>query len=267
MQRKRAHQELRATSPVYRAFIEMEQVAFAPGALSRKAKELIAVGISVKEDCESCMEWHIVQAMKHGASEPEVREAIDVAIEMGGGRTTVSARFALAALGDLRSLCAVRPLEGDDEHGAALSVIVDAFSTVARDFGLTHANCPDHPAFFTTQGMQNMLDRGAVFLGAFVGGELAGCVSVAPAPNDASIFYLEKLAVLPAHRHRSIGLRLNQEVFAHCRARGGRLVSIGLIDANHELKQWYAEQGFAWVRVATFPQLPFEVCFMEKSLL
>jgi AhpD family alkylhydroperoxidase len=93
-QRKRAHAELCMTSPVYRAFTEMEKVAFAPGALSRKTKELVAIGISVKDDCESCMEWHISQAAKHGALAAEIREAVDVAIEMGGGRATVSARFA-----------------------------------------------------------------------------------------------------------------------------------------------------------------------------
>ena len=97
--RKRAHARLVALkSPVYRAFLEMERAAFADGALPKKHKELIAVGISVVQDCESCMQWHIGQAAAAGASFEEVLEAVEVAIEMGGGRATVSARFALEAM-------------------------------------------------------------------------------------------------------------------------------------------------------------------------
>ena len=47
-QRKLSHGKLlRSGSPVYRAFLEMEQAAYADGALGKKDKELIAVGISV----------------------------------------------------------------------------------------------------------------------------------------------------------------------------------------------------------------------------
>ena len=73
----------------------MERAAFAPGVLTRKSKELIAVGISVRLDCESCMQWHITQAADAGATRREVLEAVEVAIAMGGGPATVSARFAL----------------------------------------------------------------------------------------------------------------------------------------------------------------------------
>jgi AhpD family alkylhydroperoxidase len=97
--RKRAHARLVALkSPVYRAFLEMEQAAFADGALPKKQKELIAVGISVVKDCESCMQWHVKQAAAAGASFEEVLEAVEVGIEMGGGPATVSARFALEVM-------------------------------------------------------------------------------------------------------------------------------------------------------------------------
>ena len=61
--RKRAHTKLvRSGSPVYAAFIDMERAAYADGELAAMYKELIAVGISVVIDCESCMQWHIGQA-------------------------------------------------------------------------------------------------------------------------------------------------------------------------------------------------------------
>lgn len=97
--RKAVHAKLlSAKSRVYEAFLEMERAAFADGALPKKHKELIAVGISVAIDCESCMQWHIEQAAASGASEREVLEAVEVGIEMAGGPGTVAARFALEVM-------------------------------------------------------------------------------------------------------------------------------------------------------------------------
>jgi len=76
----------------------MEGAAFADGALRKKHKELIAIGIAVRIDCESCMQWHIEQAAAAGASFKEVLEAVEVGIEMGGGPASVSARFALKVM-------------------------------------------------------------------------------------------------------------------------------------------------------------------------
>lgn len=99
-QRESAHNKLLSMkSKVYEAFLEMEKAAYCDGALPKKTKELIAVGISVVIDCESCMQWHIEQAAKAGASVREVLEAVEVGIEMGGGPATVSARFALDVMG------------------------------------------------------------------------------------------------------------------------------------------------------------------------
>jgi AhpD family alkylhydroperoxidase len=97
--RREAHAKLLALgSRVYEAFRDMERAAFSEGALPRKTKELIAVGISVRIDCESCMQWHIEQATAAGATMREVLEAVEVAIEMGGGPATLSARFALEVI-------------------------------------------------------------------------------------------------------------------------------------------------------------------------
>jgi AhpD family alkylhydroperoxidase len=82
-------------SKVYESFLQMEQATYTDGALSKKTKELIAIGISVQMDCESCMQWHIDQAAACGATSQEILEAVEVGIEMGAGRVTVSARFAL----------------------------------------------------------------------------------------------------------------------------------------------------------------------------
>jgi AhpD family alkylhydroperoxidase len=97
--RKWAHQKLiEKGSGVYKAFLELEKAAFSEGALKKREKELIAIGISVCINCESCMQWHIEQAAAAGATYDEVLEAVEVGIEMGGGPATVSARLALQVM-------------------------------------------------------------------------------------------------------------------------------------------------------------------------
>ncbi|MEW5826206.1 MAG: carboxymuconolactone decarboxylase family protein [Candidatus Bipolaricaulota bacterium] len=92
----------------YRAVADMEEPIMSDAALLRKHKELIAVGISVVIDCESCMQWHIEKAVEHGATFEEVLEAIDVAIMMGNGATTVRARFAMEVMKDVFGESGVR---------------------------------------------------------------------------------------------------------------------------------------------------------------
>ncbi|MDR1407198.1 MAG: carboxymuconolactone decarboxylase family protein [Tannerella sp.] len=96
--RKQANAYYLKKSKTYRSFVKMEAVAFENGTLSKLQKELIAVGISIIINCESCLEWHIKQALDCGATENEIIEAVEIGIEMGGGPATVSARFAMNVL-------------------------------------------------------------------------------------------------------------------------------------------------------------------------
>ncbi len=96
--RKKAHSFYSKNSKVYQSFVNMEQNTYKDGKLSKLQKELIAIGISVVINCESCMEWHIKQAIDGGSTEDEILEAIEVGIEMGGGPATASARFAMNVL-------------------------------------------------------------------------------------------------------------------------------------------------------------------------
>ena len=100
--RKIAHSKfLSLGSKVYEKFLQLEEATYKDGALKKKDKELIAVGIAVASNCESCMEWHITEAVKSGATFREILETIEVGIEFGGGRATVSARFALEVMDDI----------------------------------------------------------------------------------------------------------------------------------------------------------------------
>ncbi|MFH1152871.1 MAG: carboxymuconolactone decarboxylase family protein [Pseudomonadota bacterium] len=96
--RKKLHLTFLNHVKTYKPFLELEARAFSDGALSRKSKELMALSISMVTKCEPCMEWHLDQAMKAGATDEEIYETVDVAIEMGGGQAGAYARFVLKAM-------------------------------------------------------------------------------------------------------------------------------------------------------------------------
>lgn len=96
--RKRAYKFFADSSVVFNSFLEMEKKTYAEGSISTKHKQLIALGISIYANCESCMECHIKDALNVGATKEEIIETVGVAIEMGGGPATVASRFAMNVL-------------------------------------------------------------------------------------------------------------------------------------------------------------------------
>lgn len=73
------------------------------GALSNKTKELIALGISIVIRCNECINYHLNDALKAGASDEEILETINVSVVMGGGPALMYATHAYEALKELRS--------------------------------------------------------------------------------------------------------------------------------------------------------------------
>lgn len=96
--RKKLHLSFLDHVKTYKPLLALEEKAFGEGALNRKTKELMALSISIVTKCEPCMEWHLDQALQNGATDEEIYETIDVAIEMGGGQAGAYARFVLKAM-------------------------------------------------------------------------------------------------------------------------------------------------------------------------
>lgn len=67
------------------AFAAFSKAVFADGALSSKTKQLIAIAVAHTTQCGYCIRAHTKQALKQGASEEEIMEAIWVAAEMRAG--------------------------------------------------------------------------------------------------------------------------------------------------------------------------------------
>ena len=77
---------------------------------------------------------------------------------------------------------------------------------------------------------------------------------------------LNNLAVLPEYRHLGIGKVMVDYAVATVKNYGGNKISIGIIEENTKLKDWYLKLGFTHISTRKFEHLPFTVGFMEKEL-
>jgi AhpD family alkylhydroperoxidase len=77
------------------AFQAFSQKVFAEGALPVKVKQLIAVAVAHVTQCPYCIKGHTKAALRHGASQQELMEAIWVAAEMRAGGAYAHSALAL----------------------------------------------------------------------------------------------------------------------------------------------------------------------------
>ncbi|HET7025812.1 MAG TPA: carboxymuconolactone decarboxylase family protein [Gemmatimonadales bacterium] len=83
-----------------RTFKEFSRQVFAPGALDAKTKQLMAVAVAHVTQCPYCIRGHTKGALRAGATEPEIIEAIWVAAEMRAGGAVAHSVIALRAMAD-----------------------------------------------------------------------------------------------------------------------------------------------------------------------
>lgn len=161
---------------------------------------------------------------------------------------------------------AIRPIQDEKQIEECVQVLRASFGTVAQEFGLTEANAPTNPAFTTTEKLKAHTKKPASLYGLFVGGRMVGCVAVEKSKQREDVFFVERLAVLPKERHKGYGRELMQYSFDMIVKSGGRVASVGLMNNNKVLKNWYIGQGFVQTCVKMLEHLPFEVCFMSVAL-
>jgi AhpD family alkylhydroperoxidase len=82
---------------VMKAYGGLHKAVMVDGALDKKTKELIALGIGIGRMCEGCILSHTRGALKAGATKEQVAEAVAVAVLLSGGPGTVYGAKALAA--------------------------------------------------------------------------------------------------------------------------------------------------------------------------
>lgn len=94
---KKEHAEARKTyaGESLDAWRNFSRQVFAEGALPAKTKQLIAVAVAHVTQCPYCIRGHSSQALKAGATPPEIMEAIWIAAELRAGAAVAHSALTL----------------------------------------------------------------------------------------------------------------------------------------------------------------------------
>lgn len=158
----------------------------------------------------------------------------------------------------------IKQVEDKEQLNICLDIIHRSFATVADEFGMTENNCSSHTAFMTIDKLEKQFDEDRpMFL--FYQSEIPiGYFSLAKC-NDSE-WELNNLAVLPEYRHLGIGKAMVDYAIAIVKNCDGTKISIGIIEENTILKNWYLKLGFKHISTRKFEHLPFTVGFMELEI-
>jgi AhpD family alkylhydroperoxidase len=80
------------------AFHAFSKSVFAEGALSTRDKQLVAVAVAHVTQCPYCIRSHTAAALKAGATEQQIMEAMWVAAEMRAGAAYAHSLLAVDAM-------------------------------------------------------------------------------------------------------------------------------------------------------------------------
>lgn len=153
-----------------------------------------------------------------------------------------------------------------NENSQCVTVIREAFATVAEEFGFTAENAPRFTAFATNEERlwwHLEHERRPMYVYC-ADGRIVGYYSLAVL-KDGSI-ELNNLAVLPAYRHRGIGKQLLLHAFEEARHLGSNVMKIGIVEENQVLRRWYEANGFIHTGTEKYDFFPFTCGYLERNL-
>ena len=84
-----------------KGFTALHRGTMAPGAMTLREKELVALGIGIAKQCVDCIGFHVQGAAKAGATRDDIADTIGVATLMGGGPAYMYGAKALEAYDQL----------------------------------------------------------------------------------------------------------------------------------------------------------------------
>ena len=164
--------------------------------------------------------------------------------------------------GDNMSYVIRRIEEHELEECAA--VIRAGFLTVAEEFGITKENAPTNGAFIQAVRLFEEKAKGHMMYVAVQGRKIIGYMQLEKSTPE--LYFLQKLVVLPEYRHMGIGRALLDFAKGKVAEWEGSRISIGIIEENRVLKEWYLSYGFESTATRKFEHLPFTVGFMELKI-
>jgi AhpD family alkylhydroperoxidase len=91
----------KADNFLLKRFYNIDHNTYLEGAIPAKYKELMGLVVSAGLRCDDCINYHIIQSYRLGATRPEQEEALNVALVVGGSIVIPHLRRAYAMLAEL----------------------------------------------------------------------------------------------------------------------------------------------------------------------
>ncbi|MBZ5598087.1 MAG: carboxymuconolactone decarboxylase family protein [Acidobacteriia bacterium] len=91
----------KADNFLLKRFYNVDHNTYLEGAIPAKYKELMGLVVSAGLRCDDCVNYHIIQCYRLGATRPEQEEALNVALVVGGSIVIPHLRRAYAMLEEL----------------------------------------------------------------------------------------------------------------------------------------------------------------------
>jgi ribonuclease HI len=92
-----------ADNYLVKRFYNIDHNTYLEGAIPAKYKELMGLVVSAGLRCDDCINYHIIQSYRLGATREEQEESLNVALVVGGSIVVPHLRRAYAMLAELYS--------------------------------------------------------------------------------------------------------------------------------------------------------------------
>lgn len=90
-----------ADNYLVKRFYNLDHNTYLEGAIPAKYKELMGLVVSAGLRCDDCINYHIIQSFRLGATQQEQEEALNVALVVGGSIVIPHLRRAYTLLAEL----------------------------------------------------------------------------------------------------------------------------------------------------------------------
>ena len=95
----------KADNFLVKRFYNIDHNTYLEGAIPAKYKEMMGLVVSAGLRCDDCINYHIIQSYRLGATRAEQEEALNVALVVGGSIVIPHLRRAYAVLAELYGEC------------------------------------------------------------------------------------------------------------------------------------------------------------------
>ncbi len=90
-----------ADNTLVKRYYNLDHNSYLEGAIPAKFKELMGLVVSAGLRCDDCINYHVIQSFRLGATRNEQEEALNVALVVGGSIVIPHLRRAYALLAEL----------------------------------------------------------------------------------------------------------------------------------------------------------------------